>query len=416
MPDVLKGENLLLALKRVRSNKGCPGIDGMTVEEMTSHLKGHWPSIKEQILSGSYEPGPVKVIYIPKKNGSKRMLGIPCVIDRFIQQAIAQKLSSLFDSTFSENSFGFRPGRSALQAVSKAKTFQEQGYQTAIDLDLEKFFDLVNHDILMSIIAKRIEDKMILRLIRKYLQAGMMIEGLCKKRDLGTPQGSPLSPLLSNIILNDLDKELERRGHKFCRYADDVLIFLKSERAGDRVYKSIKHFIEKKLKLKVNEEKSKVAPAWKCCFLGYAFLGKKIPKIRCSKDSIEAFKENVRRITRGHSRNGVEKKIAKLNVYIRGWAGYFQLSETKAKMKNLDSWIRSRLRMCLMKQWFFPRTRIRNLMNLGMPREEAIGYYKHKRWWFYAQLHHTKFYLNNKYWEDKGFKGILDNFAKFGYV
>jgi RNA-directed DNA polymerase len=416
MSDVLERNNLLVALKKVRSNKGCPGMDGMTVDELIPFLKEKWITIKEQLLLGTYKPNPVKVIYIPKKNGSKRMLGIPCVIDRLIQQAIAQKLSEIFDPTFSESSYGFRPRRSALQAISKAREYQKQGYLIAVDLDLEKFFDQVNHDILMNFIAKKIQDKQILIVIRKYLQAGLMNEGIIQRREMGTPQGSPLSPLLSNILLNCLDKELEKRGHKFCRYADDLITFVKSEKAGKRVYSSITTFITKTLKLKVNHEKSKVTPAWKCNFLGYSFLGMKEPKIRCSNESTKAFKENVKRLTRGHAREGIEKKISNLNTYIRGWAGYFRLVETSKKLQELDGWIRSRLRMCLMKQWFFPRTRIRNLIKVGMPIEDARGYGKHKRWWYYAQLHHTRFYLNNGFWEEKGFKGIMWNFKKFGKV
>ena len=416
MNDVLKRENLLLALKRVRKNKGCPGIDGMTVDEIVTFLKEKWPSIKEQLLQGSYEPNPVKVIYIPKKNGSKRMLGIPCVIDRLIQQAIAQKLSLVFDKTFSNSSYGFRPGRNAHQAITQARKFQREKHQVAVDLDLEKFFDLVNHDALMGLIAKRINDKLILKVIRKYLQTGMMKEGIHEKRAMGTPQGSPLSPLLSNIILDRLDKELEKRGHKFCRYADDLLIFVKSKRAGKRIYSSLTSFIEKRLKLKVNAEKSKVRSTWGCNFLGYSFLGKKDPRIRCSTETIKAFKRNVRKLTRGHTRNGIEKKIEKLNTYIRGWSGYFQLAETDRKFRDLDGWIRSRLRMCMMKQWFFPKTRIRKLRGLGMPIEDARGYGKHKCWWFYAQKHLTRYCLNNKFWDEKGFRGILWNFEQLGKV
>lgn len=416
MADVLERGNMFQALKRVKSNKGSAGIDGMTTDQMDKFLKDRWLDIKKELLNGQYCPSPVKQIYIPKKNGKMRMLGIPTVLDRLIQQALSQKLSAIFDKDFSVYSFGFRPKKSAHQAINLAKYYQTQGHQTTVEIDLEKFFDVVNHDLLMSMIAKKVQDKMILKLIRKYLRTGMMSNGIEKKREIGTPQGSPLSPLLSNILLDELDKELEKRGHKFCRYADDFIIFVKTESSAARVLSSLKNFIEKKLKLKVNDDKSKVGPSYKALFLGYSFLGKLKPKLRCSEATLKSFKEKIREITKGHRREGIEKKIERLNIYLRGWVGYFQLAETFKKLEDLDGWIRSRLRMCLMKQWFFPRTRIRNLINLGMPIEEAKGYGSHRRWWFYAQLHHTRFYLNNKYWAEKGFRGIIDNLVMLGKI
>lgn len=344
------------------------------------------------------------------------MLGIPSVTDRLIQQAIHQKLGPVFDKQFSENSYGFRPGRNAWQAVTQAHQHLCEGYLIAVDVDLEKFFDNVNHDKLMAKIANVISDKPLLKLLRAYLRNGMMEDGAITERDSGTPQGSPLSPLLSNIVLDDLDKELEKRGHKFCRYADDIQIHVKSERAGQRVLDSIKRFIENKLKLKVNTEKSKAGDATRSSLLGYSFLGWKKPRIRCSKETIKRFKHRIRQLTRGHRREPMEWKLEQLDTYIRGWMSYFRLTETKALLKKLDSWVRARLRMCQMKQWFYPRTRIRNMCKLGLPVEEARGYCKHKRWWFYAQLHHTRYRLDNEYWRKRGYRGLEYYFDKFANV
>jgi len=413
--DVLSRSNMQRAMRRVISNKGAAGSDGMTVEELPEHLKEHWPSIRSQLLEGTYKPKPVRVVYIPKPKGGERMLGIPCVVDRLIQQAISQTLSDFFDPTFSDSSFGFRPRRNAHQAIQQAKRHQSEGLTTTVDIDLEKFFDRVNHDVLMGIIGRQLKDPSLLRLIRRYLNTGMMTEGLYVKREVGTPQGSPLSPLLSNIMLDVFDKELERRGLKFCRYADDCNVYVGSQRAGRRVLMSLTSFLEDRLRLKVNAEKSGVRPSWKCNFLGYSFLGAKNPRIRCSTESIERLKDRVRQITRGHDRSKpMERRLEELNTYLRGWCGYFRLAETHRKFADIDGWIRSRLRMCRMKQWFKPRTRIREMMKLGLPREEAIGYGRHKRWWFYAQLHQTRFFLNDKYWEDLGFIGITGHMRRLG--
>lgn len=415
--DVLERDNMLRAMKRVRANKGAAGSDNLSIEETIKCLQAQWPLIKENLLAGKYKPSPVKTVYIPKPNGKgHRMLGIPSVTDRLIQQAILQKLTPIFDKKFSVNSFGFRPGRNALQAVKQAHRHLCEGHMKAVDIDLEKFFDNVNHDRLMAKIAKEISDKPLLKLIREYLQNGMMENGLVTERNAGTPQGSPLSPLLSNIVLDELDKELEMRGHKFCRYADDLQIHVRSLSAGRRVLESISSFIETRLKLKVNREKSKVGDATRSSLLGYSFIGWKSPRIRCSNEAIQRFKHRIRLMTKGHRREPLKWKLKSLDTFIRGWMSYFRLTTTKRKMANLDSWVRNRLRMCQMKQWFFPRTRIRNMCRLGLKIEEARGYASHKRWWFYADLHHTRFLMNNKYWERKGYLGLVYYLEKFGNV
>lgn len=417
LSDVLERSNMLLAMKRVRANKGAAGSDNLSIDETTKLLKTEWVSIKDKLLAGKYKPNPVKTVYIPKPGGKgTRMLGIPSVTDRLIQQAMLQKLTPLFDKDFSNNSFGFRPGRNAHQAVKQAHQHLCKGYSIAVDIDLEKFFDNVNHDRLMAKLADKISDKPLLKLLRAYLQNGMMENGAIIERDSGTPQGSPLSPLLSNIVLDELDKELEKRNHKFCRYADDVQIHVKSEEAGLRVLASISKFIETKLKLKVNREKSKVGDATRSSLLGYSFIGWKTPRIRCSKETIKRFKFRIRQLTRGHRREPLEWKLKELDTFIRGWMGYFRLVETQRLLKDLDSWIRSRLRMCQMKQWFSSRGRVRNMMKLGLNFDEAIGYCRHKRWWFYAQLHCTRFCLNNEYWRKRGYLGIMYYFEKFANV
>jgi group II intron reverse transcriptase/maturase len=412
--DVLSRENMQLAMKRVRANKGSPGSDNLTIEETVNLLKSEWPSIKELLLQGKYQPSPVRTVYIPKPNGKgQRMLGIPSVLDRLIQQAIHQKLVLIFDPRFSDNSFGFRPGRNAQQAVRQAHQHLRDNYRFAVDIDLEKFFDKVNHDRLMAKIAVNITDKPLLKLIRRYLQNGMMTNGILVERRSGTPQGSPLSPLLSNIVLDELDKELEKRGHKYCRYADDVQVHVKSRQAGERVLNSLINFIEKRLKLVVNKEKSRVGDITRTNFLGYSFVGWQHPRIRCSNETIKRFKHRIRQLTRGHKREALEVKLKALDIYIRGWMSYFRLTQTRRKLQDLDSWIRSRLRMCQMKQWFLPRTRVRNMIKLGLPEEEAKGYGAHKRWWFYAQLHHSRFYLHNQYWYLRGYKGLVHYYDKF---
>jgi len=412
MCDVLERSNMLRALERVKTNKGCAGIDGMDIYSLPEYLKTAWPEIKESILDGSYKPQPVKTVHIPKPNGDKRMLGIPTMLDRLIQQAINQKLSTIYDKTFSDNSYGFRAGRNAHQAIIRAKEYQEAGYTTVIDIDLKKFFDEVNHDRLMAKLAQKITDRKLLQLIRRYLQSGMMQEGTHYSREKGTPQGSPLSPLLSNIVLDELDKELENRGHKFCRYADDCNIYVKTQRSGERVYKSISKFIESKLRLKVNQGKSAVAPAWRRNFLGYSYLGQKKVRIRCSLESVKRFKGNIRNLTRGHDRRSLEDRISVLNQYIRGWFGYFKLVETTNKLKGIDGWIRCRLRMCALKLWWRARTRVKMMLKLGMPLEEARGFSQNKRYWHLSHVKSSLFYMNKEFWESKGYHGLEWNMKR----
>lgn len=413
MDDVLDSANMADAWKRVQRNKGAPGPDARTIEETASFLKTSWPELKEALRSGCYQPGPVRTVYIPKGNGKRRMLGIPNVIDRLIQQAIHQVLSPYYEKDFSASSYGFRPGRNAWQAIEQAHDYAKQGYTIVVDIDLEKFFDQVNHDILMARLAKRIHDKRLLGVIRRYLQAGMMMGGIVSQREKGTPQGSPLSPLLSNILLDDLDKKLEARGHRFCRYADDCQLYVQSRRAGHRVKDNVTAFLETRLKLPVNRAKSRVVSISRSNFLGYSFVGKANPRIRCSNETIKRFKRRIRQLTRGHDREAIDMKLARLDRYIRGWTSYFRLAETRRLQANLDSWIRSRLRMCLMKQWFKPRTRVRKMIELGLPVEEAKGYCQHKRWWFLAQLHHTRFAMNNRWWHKRGFRGVSFYMKRF---
>lgn len=414
MHDVLERDNMFRALKRVQSNKGCAGIDGMTVEELPDFLKLAWPGIRGQLIEGDYKPQATKVVHIPKSKGGTRMLGIPTVLDRLIQQALLQTLSPKLDKNFSEFSYGFRCGRNAHQAILKAQEYQRQGHVYTVDIDLEKFFDTVNHDRLMYKLSCKISDKSILRLVRRYLQSGMISGGLFLSRDRGTPQGAPLSPLLSNVVLDELDKELESRGHKFCRYADDCNIYVKTTRSGERVFASITKFIEGKLKLRVNRTKSSVGASCRRNFLGYSFLGQKHPRIRCSNETIARFKHRIKQITRGHrSHQPIRERIQQLNLYINGWFGYFRLSTTSKKFRDLDGWIRSRLRMCMFKQWRRPRTRVRMMLRLGLPIEEAKGYGVGKRYWHLAQIYWTRIAMPNKLWTKLGYQGLEWNMKKF---
>jgi len=343
MEEVCERENLKKALRQVRGNKGSAGIDGMTVDGLSAYLKQHWPAIREQLLNGTYEPKPVRRVEIPKPDGGGvRKLGIPTVLDRFIQQAVMQVLQRRWNPTFSQHSYGFRPRRSAHQAVAQAQQYIAAGYSWVIDLDLEKFFDRVNHDKLMGQIAKRVEDKRLLKLIRAFLNAGVMENGLVSPSVEGTPQGGPLSPLLSNLVLDELDRELERRGHRFVRYADDSNIYVRSERAGQRVMESVKRFISEKLKLKVNESKSAVAKPQERKFLGFSFTGGKELKRKIAPKAIDRFKERIREIThkaRGQSMKQVMEELAR---YVRGWRGYFGFCETPSVLPGLDSWVRRR--------------------------------------------------------------------------
>ncbi|MCQ5366177.1 group II intron reverse transcriptase/maturase [Anoxybacillus salavatliensis] len=409
--QILSRENMLLALKRVEQNKGSHGVDQMPVQNLRTHIVENWQSIKEAILKGTYEPMPVRRVEIPKPDGGVRLLGIPTVTDRLIQQAIAQVLSKIYDPMFSEHSYGFRPNRSAHDAVRKAQGYIKEGYRWVVDIDLEKFFDQVNHDRLMSTLAKRIHDKPLLKLIRKYLQSGVMIHGVVSSTEKGTPQGGPLSPLLSNIVLDELDKELEKRGHKFVRYADDCNIYVKSKRAGERTMASVQRFIERKLRLKVNEKKSAVDRPWKRKFLGFSFTNAKEPNVRIAKESLKRMKKKVREITSRRMPYPMEYRIQKLNQYVLGWCGYFALADTKSIFRKLDGWIRRRLRMCLWKNWKTAKTRVRNLIKLGVPSWKAYEWgNSRKGYWRISNspiLHKT---LGNSYWNDQGLKSLQERY------
>jgi RNA-directed DNA polymerase len=351
MEEVCERGNCKRALARVKANKGSAGVDGMTVQQLPEFLKQHWPAIREQLLSGIYKPQPVKRVEIPKPDGGKRKLGIPTVLDRFIQQAVMQVLQDRWDGTFSDHSYGFRPGRSAHQAVEQAQQYIAEGCRWVVDLDLEKFFDRVNHDKLMARIAERVSDKRLLKLIRAFLTAGVMEGGLVSPVDEGTPQGGPLSPLLSNLVLDEFDRELERRGHCFARYADDCNIYVRSRRAGERVMESLKRFISTKLKLKVNESKSAVAEPWERKFLGFSFTWTKAPKRRIAPKAVQRFRERVRKLT-GRTRGiSIERMAKELALYLNGWIGYFGKCQTPWVLKSLEEWMRRRLRSVIWEQW-----------------------------------------------------------------
>lgn len=371
MEEVCERQNLEEALKRVQANKGGPGVDGMTVVDLVDHLKQHWPKIREQLLSGDYEPQPVKRVEIPRPDGGVRKLGIPTVLDRFIQQAVLQILQRRWDPTFSPHSYGFRPGRSAHQAVSASQGFIAEGYRWVVDLDLEKFFDRVNHDILMGRIAKRTADFRLLRLIRAFLNAGVLEDGLVNPTDEGTPQGGPLSPLLSNIVLDDLDRELTRRGLRYVRYADDCNIYVKSRRAGERVKGSVTRFLATRLKLKVNETKSAVARPWERKFLGFSFTNHRRPKRRIAPQALKRFKEKIRELTRRTRGVSLTQMVTGLSRYLQGWRGYFGACETPGVMRELDSWVHRRLRAFLWKQWRRGRTRFAELRKRNVSRDLA---------------------------------------------
>jgi RNA-directed DNA polymerase len=373
MEAVVERSNMLTALHRVESNKGAAGVDRMTVAELRAYLKEQWPKIRESLLSGSYEPKPVRRVEIPKPDGKGvRKLGIPTVVDRLIQQALHQVMSPIFDPAFSGSSYGFRPGRSAQDAVTQAREYVREGRRWVVDLDLEKFFDRVNHDILMARVAGKVKDKRVLLLIRKYLQAGVMEEGLTVASLEGTPQGGPLSPLLSNLMLDDLDRELERRGHQFCRYADDCNVYVKSRHAGERVMESLTRFLEQKLRLKVNREKSAVGRPWERKFLGYSMTFHMKALLKAAPQSVKRFRLKLKELFRvGRGRN-LERFIREaLNPVIRGWANYFHLSGTRGTFEELDEWLRRKLRCMLWRQWKRVWTRFKRLKARGLDEVRA---------------------------------------------
>jgi RNA-directed DNA polymerase len=409
MEEVCERENLKEALRRVKANKGSAGVDGITVAGITDYLKQHWPAIREQLLNGTYEPKPVRRVEIPKPDGGVRKLGIPTVLDRFIQQAVMQVLQRQWDPTFSASSYGFRPGRSAQQAVVQAQQYIVEGYCWCVDFDLEKFFDRVNHDKLMGQIAKRVEDKRLLKLIRAFLNAGVMENGLVSPSVEGTPQGGPLSPLLSNVVLDELDRELERRGHRFVRYADDCNVYVRSERAGQRVMESVTQFITQRLKLKVNEAKSAVARPQERKFLGFSFgAGPEVKRVIAPK-ALDRFKRRVRDITRRAKGVSMKTTIEELAPYMRGWRSYFGFCETPEVLLSLTRWVRLRLRAALWRQWKTPRRRREALIELGVRTRLAsntagsgLGP------WYLAKAKALSVGLSNAYFKSLGLPSLAD--------
>lgn len=401
---VVKRDNILKAWKQVRANKGAAGIDSISIEEFPLYAHDNWKGIKKSLLEGEYKPSPVKRVGIPKDGGGTRELGIPTVMDRVIQQAITQVLTPVFDSYFSESSFGFRPERSAHQAVKKVLKDIHRGYRYAVDIDLEKFFDAVDHDVLMNRVSRHVRDKGILRLIGKYLRAGVVVNGRLNKTSKGVPQGGPLSPILSNILLNDLDKELEKRGHRFARYADDLTILVKSERAGHRVMESISRFLKRKLKVKVNRDKSKVVKAEESSFLGFAFTHK---RLTVSEKSLTRFKSEVRRLTGRSWGVSMQYRYVSLHIYITGWMNYFGIGMRYNDAVEFDHWLRRRIRMCYLKQWRRARRRIGELIKLGSPKYQAIlTGLSRKGYWHLAKTLSTNCGLSNGYLEKQGLVSI----------
>ena len=416
MEEVVREENLERALKRVMENKGSPGVDGMTVEELPGYLEVHGPRIREALLCGDYTPQPVKRVFIPKPEGGARELGVPVALDRCIQQAILQVLTPIFDPTFSPYSYGFRPGRSAHQAVIQAKAYIAEGYAWVVDCDLEKFFDRVNHDILLGRLSRRIEDKRMLRLVRDYLNAGVMVHGVVIERREGTPQGGPLSPLLSNLLLDELDKELERRGHRFCRYADDCNVYVKTKRAGERVFTSIERFLWKRLKLKVNREKSAVAPCHERSFLGFSFTKGRVLKIKLSIKSLRRVKHRVKAISRRSRGISLTEMIRQLNTYLKGWMQYYRLVETPTVFTELDSWIRRRLRCFMAKQWIKNcRTRYRNLVAMGVYEKDARSVAAARSGpWAMSNMKPLKVAMPNRFFGEQGLFSLLNQHRLVG--
>ena len=409
MEEVCERDNLKKALQRVQANKGSPGVDGMTVDDLTGYLKQHWPTLREQLLNGTYEPQPVRRVEIPKPDAGVRKLGIPTVLDRFIQQAVMQVLQRQWDRTFSDDSYGFRPGRSAHQAVAQAQKYIAAGHTWVVDFDLEKFFDRVNHDKLMGQIAKRVEDPRLLTLIRAFLNAGVMENGLVSPSVEGTPQGGPLSPLLSNLVLDELDRELERRGHRFVRYADDSNIYVRSERAGQRVMESVTRFITQRLKLKVNETKSAVAQPQQRKFLGFSFTtGPEVKRV-IAPAALNRFKQRTREITRRAKGVSMDTTMAELAPYLRGWRGYFGYCETPEVLVNLTRWVRLRLRAALWRQWKTPRRRRAALLQLGVRgllASQTAG--SGRGPWYLARSKALSVGLSNAYFKSLGLPSLID--------
>lgn len=414
MEAVVEKENMVAAMARVRSNRGAPGVDGMTVDELEMHLRTAWPVIKWELLHGGYQPSPVRGVEIPKPGGKGvRQLGIPTVVDRLVQQALHQVLEPLFDPDFSARSYGFRPGRSAHQAVVQAREYVSEGRRWVVDIDLEKFFDRVNHDILMERVSRKVRDKRVLVLIRRYLQSGLMRDGVTKNRSEGTPQGGPLSPLLSNILLDDLDKELERRGHAFCRYADDCNIYVRTEKAGERVMRSLTRYLSETLRLRVNPEKSAVGRPWERKFLGYRMTVEKSPRLRVSDESVKRFKAGLRRRMRRGRGMSLSSFILYLKPFLRGWLNYYRLNEVRRTFERLDEWLRRRLRLLLWRRWRKPKTIVKNLMQRGLDKARSLLCAGNGRgpWWNSGASHMNQAFPK-KYFDELGLTSLLDGLVR----
>jgi RNA-directed DNA polymerase len=401
---VLDSDNLWRAWRRVKANKGAPGSDGVTIADFPAYAREHWPTVREQIEQGQYVPQPVRRVELRKSGGGTRKLGIPVIVDRVLQQAIAQVLTPIFDPTFSDSSFGFRPGRNAHQAIRQVQAYVKDGYRVAVDLDLAKFFDTVNQDLLMSLLGRTIRDKRLLALIGRYLRAGVLVGEHFEPSEVGTPQGGPASPLLANILLHQLDCELTRRGHRFARYADDLVILVRSARAGERVMRSITRYLETSLKLTVNPAKSKVAPMNECRFLGFTIHGN---KIRWTDKALADFKHRVRELTGRSWGVSMEYRLQRLGQYVRGWTGYFGISQYYRPVPELDEWLRRRIRMCYWKQWRWPRTKIRHMLALGVSLKAAIQHgVSSLSYWRMARTPVTQQAMSNAWLAEQGLVSI----------
>ncbi|ASC69926.1 group II intron reverse transcriptase-maturase [Halomicronema hongdechloris C2206] len=416
MAKVVAKANLQKAWQRVKSNQGAPGSDGMSLEAFPGYAREHWPTIRQSLWNGTYHPQPVRRVVIPKPGGrGERLLGVPCVVDRVIQQAILQVLTPIFDPGFSESSFGSRPQRSAHGAIAQIKGYLKEGYRVAVDLDLEKFFDTVHHDVLMSRVSRKVHDKVLLKLIGRYLRAGVMVDGIIQATAWGTPQGSPLSPLLANILLAELDQELEQRGHRFVRYMDDLVILVRSERAGKRVMASVSRYLTQKLKLKVNRQKSQVVNVHDLEYLGFQFRG---IRVYWSDQAFADFKHRLKGLTARSWRVSMAHRLERLNQYLRGWMGYFGISQYYHSIPDLDGWLRRRLRMCYWKQWRRPRTRIQKLLELGTDKRHAIRTgISRKGYWHLSRTLATQTGMTNEWLAKQGLLSIRDLWMKAqGYI